>query len=351
MSVSISASACGPREPRVFERRVSASGGGAPRTLKQVLLNVVMICGIATSVVAQDTHVLVITGVSGDAEHAEKFHKWASAIVDAASKRGGVAAANITYLAEKPELDAARIRGRSTRENVQKAFADIGATARPNDELFVLLIGHGSFDGTQAAFNLPGPDLTAADYATLLSKLPALRVVFVNTASSSGGFLEALKGPGRAVVTATKTGGERNETRFAEYFAEGFAENAADGDRNGRVSVAEAFEYARTKVTKSYEQEGLILTEHAALEDGNGGKLAATLFLASDRSRAAAIANVADPALRTLLADQRALEDRIAALKLQKDGMPSAQYDKQMEELLTQLALKTRAVRDAEAKK
>src|SRR5439155_10102118 len=102
------------------------------------------------------------------------------------------------------------------------------------------------------------------------------------------GFLAALAGPGRTIVTATKTGGERNETRFPSYFVEAFEDNAADSDRNGRVSVFEAFEYARTKVAKSYEQQGLILTEHAALDDGNQGKLAATLFLESDRSRAAA---------------------------------------------------------------
>ena len=130
-------------------------------------------CAIAASAAAQDTHVLVITGVSGDDEHAQQFHTWAATNVDAARQRGGVPDVNITYLAEKPEQDPARIRGRSTKENVEKAFADIAAGARPNDEVFVLLIGHGSFDGRQSVFNLPGPDLSAADYATLLAAVPA----------------------------------------------------------------------------------------------------------------------------------------------------------------------------------
>ena len=306
---------------------------------------------LPSAVAAQDIHVLVITGVSGDDEHAQRFHKWASTVVDAAKKRGGVPDANITYLAEKPDQDSARIRGRSTKENVEKAFADIAARARPNDEVFVLLIGHGSFDGRQSAFNLPGPDLTATDYAALLAKLSTQRVAFVNTAAASGGFLEALMGPDRTIVTATKTGGERNETRFPSYFVEAFEDNTADGDRNGRVSVFEAFEYARTKVAKSYEQEGLILTEHAALEDGNEGKLAATLFLESDRSRAAATATVADPALRALLEQQRALEDQIGQLKLRQSGMDPAQYEQQMEKLLVDLAVKTRAIRELEGKK
>ena len=308
-------------------------------------------CGLVAPVAAQDTHVLVITGVSGDDEHAQQFQKWAATIVDAAKQRGGVPDANIAYLTEKPESDPARMRGRSTKENVEKAFADIAARARPNDEVFVLLIGHGSFDGRQAAFNLPGPDLSAADYATVLTTLQTERVVFVNTASASGGFLTALAGPGRTIVTATKTGGERNETRFPSYFVEAFEGDAADSDRNGRVSVFEAFEYARTKVAKSYEQAGLILTEHAALDDGNEGKFAATLFLESDRSRAAATASIADPALRALVEQQRALEDQIAVLKLRRAGMDQAQYDQQMEKLLTELALKTRAARELEGKK
>jgi len=305
----------------------------------------------AARAAAQDTHVLIITGVGGDEEHTARFHKWASAMVDAAKQRGGVADGNIVYLSEKPDLDAARIRGRSTRENVQKAFADLATRAQPADEVFVMLIGHGSFDGRVAAFNLPGPDLTADDYAKLVAKIPAQRVIFVNTASSSGGFLESLKGPGRTIVTATKTGGERNETRFPEFFVEAFENNAADSDRNGRVSIAEAFEYARNKVAAAYQKDGIILTEHAALDDGREGKLAATLFLESERARAAATANVADPALRALLDEQRKLEDQIAALKLRKESISQAEYDQQMEKLLTDLAVKTRAIRERNGNK
>ena len=344
-------SACSQRELSLVARGFGPAFAGLKACAAAGMLSAVLLCGLAQPVAAQETHVLVVTGVAGDDEHAQRFHKWASTIVDAAKKRGGVPEANVTYLAEKPDQDPTRIRGRSTKESVEKAFADIAARARPNDEVFVLLIGHGSFDGRQSAFNLPGPDLTATDYAALLAKLQTQRVAFVNTASASGGFLAALAGPGRTIVTATKTGGERNETRFPSYFVEAFEDNAADSDRNGRVSVFEAFEYARTKVAKSYEQQGLILTEHAALDDGNQGKLAATLFLESDRSRAAAAATIADPALRALIEQQRALEDQIGQLKLRQTGMDATQYEQQMEKLLVDLAVKTRAIRELEGKK
>jgi hypothetical protein len=296
---------------------------------------------------AQDIHLIVIVGVGGDEEHSAKFHKWASAVVDSAKKRGQ-AEANIVYLGEQPDKDPARIRGRATKENVTKAFDDAARRAKPADELFVLLIGHGSFDGKTAAFNLPGPDLTAADYGVLLDRFKTQRISFVNTASSSGAFIQPLAGPARTIVAATKTGGERNETRFPAFFVEALEGEAADRDRNGRISVLEAFDYSAAKVKEAYEKEGHLLTEHATLDDGNDGKFAATQFFSPRGARASA---AADPALRALLEERDAIEEQVAALRLRKDTMEASRYEQELEKLLTDLALKTRAIRDLEAKK
>ena len=319
----------------------------SPRTPRLLLL--MALCAVPVRAAAQDTHLLVVTGVGGDEEHTKNFHKWASAMIDAAKKKDGLPDTNITYLSEKPELDPPHIAGKSTRENVEKAFADIAQRARPNDAVFVVLIGHGSFDGHQAAFNLPGPDLTAADFARLLGKLATQRVAFVNTASSSGAFLPAVAGPGRVVVTATKTGGERNETRFPEFFVEAFNDDSADRDRNGRVSMAEAFEYAKGKVTKAFEQGGLLATEHAALEEPPGTGLAASLFLAAPQGTLKI--DTSDPEVRALAEQRDAIEKEIAALKLMKPSMDEAKYNAQMEKLLTDLAVKTKEIRDRQAKK
>jgi hypothetical protein len=302
-----------------------------------------ILCAIAGSAAAQQTHLLVITGVPGDDEHAQQFQKWATTFIDAAKKKDAVADANITYLSDK----------RAAKGGVEQAFADLAARAKPNDAVVVLLIGHGSFDGTQAAFNLPGPDLTVADWAKLLGKLSAQRVAFVNTSSSSGAFLPAIAAPGRVVVTATKTGGERNETQFPEYFVGAFADNAADRDRNGHVSIGEAFEYAKTKVVQAFQQKGLLLTEHATMDEGSvpDSRLAATLFLGTGRAENALAVDTTDPAMRALVDERNALEQQIAGLKLKKGSLPDAQYDGQMEKLLTDLALKTKAIRDLQTKK
>ena len=145
-----------------------------------VLLCVMATLLVAARATAQQTHILVVTGVPGDAEHAEKFDRWAKTFLEAAKKKDAVPDSNITYLADK----------QATKPAVERALVDLAAKAKPSDTVLVLLIGHGSFDGSVAAFNLPGPDLTAADYGHLLAKFGNTQVVFVNTASSSGAPVE-----------------------------------------------------------------------------------------------------------------------------------------------------------------
>jgi hypothetical protein len=293
---------------------------------------------------AQQTHLLIVTGVEGDPAYATKFHEWAATLADTA--RAADPAADIVYLADKPAVDPERIGGRSTRESIEQAVAALAERAAPGDEVLIVLFGHGSFSGAEGSFNLPGPDLSAADWARLLDALAGRRVAFVNTAASSGAFLEPLSGPGRAIITATKTGGERNETVFPQYFAEAFGAEETDADRNGRVSIAEAFAYAKSRVEEEYGREGTLLTEHATLQDGQDGHLAAAMFLAADRARIEAIGAESDPALRALLEAQRILEEQIAALRLLKTGLAPEEYDRRLELLLTDLALKTREVRE-----
>ena len=325
--------------------------GSAFRRIRSVvvLMSLVLFGGAARAA-AQDSHLLVIAGVAGDEAHAKQFHKWATTLIDAAKTKDGVPDANITYLADKPDLDAARIRGRSTSENVQKAIADLAAKAHPGDQVVIVLIGHGSFDGNLAAFSMPGPDMTVADWAAQLKKLSAQKVAFINTTSSSGAFLPAVAAPGRTVVTATKTGGERNEAMFGEFFVEAFGDTAADADRNGHVSVLEAFNYADNKVVTAYKQGGLLRTEHAAIDDGGNGKLAATQYLTAHPADGGLKVDVSDPAMRALVAEREAIQKDIDALKAKKDTLDPARYDQDMERLLTNLALKTKAIRDREAK-
>jgi hypothetical protein len=275
----------------------------------------------------------------------------------------GLPAESVWCLTEKPDRAPAVIDARSDREGVERAFEALGETSRAGDLVLVVLIGHGSDRGGEARFNLPGRDMTPADFEALLDRLPGRRVALVNTASASGGWVSALAGEDRVIVTATRSGMERNQTIFGRFFVEALTGDGADTDKNGRVSLLEAYEYARREVQRFYEGEGRLQTEHALLEDdgdgeGSGepdpgagdGRLARVAFLAPAAgvgAAAMAVDATGNPALAALLAERADLEARLEGLKGRRDSMPQADYDAELEELLVELALKSRAIRDA----
>jgi len=318
----------------------------------------VLVLALRAPAFAQGSHVLVIVGLGGDHENAERFHRWASAIVDAAKDRYALPPASIVYLGEDPARDPARISGRSTREAVDAAVTRLAAQARPGDRVFIVLIGHGASATGAARFNLPGPDLAAADFARLAARFGAQQLVFVNTASASGGFIAALSGKDRTVIAATRTDGERNQTRYGEFFAEALSQDDADMDKDGRVSMLEAFTWARRRVVESYERDGQLLTEHAVLDDdgdgkatdepgqpGGDGAIARTLFLSAGSSQPVPGAD-ADPELQALAGKRQALEDRIAGLKASKEQTDPAQYASELEKLLVDLARTNAAIKE-----
>ncbi len=305
----------------------------------------------------QNTHLLLIAGLGGEARYTEAFHGWLSRLADAAVERHGIPANRITYLGEDVTLDPTRIRARSTAQNIQAAFAALGRAMQPADELVVVLAGHGTFSDGTARFNMPGPDMTPEDMGDLLDGLGPRRVTFVNTASASGPFVPALAGQNRTVIAATRTGRERNLTRFGLYFVDAFATEGADVNKDERISVSEAFAYAVREVEREYEGDNLLLTEHAVLDDnGDGegsrtlgaetgdGQLAATVFLTSvDGGDAAPVSD----ALRALYADKVAIEARIRELRQIKAQLSQERYEDELEALLVELALKNREIRAA----
>src|SRR5262245_29687879 len=123
---------------------------------------------------------LIVVGLAGDPEHGELFHKWGGSLVEAAGHLG-VAQDHLVYLVDQPADGEAHVTGKATVEEINKAFDRIAKQATPEDAVYVVLIGHGSFDGKTAKFNLPGPDISAADFATQFKRLPAKQIVFVNT--------------------------------------------------------------------------------------------------------------------------------------------------------------------------
>jgi hypothetical protein len=306
---------------------------------------------------------LIVVGLAGDPEHGKTFHKWGTTLAEA-SERLGVPKERLVYLVDQPGEGDARVTGRATREDIGKAIDAFGRQAGPDDVVFVMLIGHGSYDGREAKFNLPGPDMAAADFNLMLKRLPTRQVVLINASSASGPFIDGLSGQGRTIVTATRSGAERFTTLFGGFFIDALTSEAADADKNKRVSVLEAFRFAKTEVTRAYEREGLLATEHALLDDdgdkegsadpsntgtdpkNRDGKVAAVVSLgvAGDDGLPS------DPKLRALHVERRDFERRVESLRLLKESMDPAKYSAELEQLVTAIALKTRDIRAAEGK-
>lgn len=323
-----------------------------PRTARgRTALACVLACfSLAAPAFAQSSHLLIVVGLSGDPEHGELFRKWGTKLAETATGKLNMPKEDVTLL-----TDAA-----ATKDGVVKAFGALAARAAENDTVLIVLIGHGTYANKTAKFNLTGPDMTPQDFEPLLARIKSKRVVFADTTSASGPFVEALSGPGRVIVAATRTGGEVFATLFGGPFVEAFASESADADHDGKVSVLEAFDFAKKSVASSYQREGLLPTEHAVLDDNGDkegsldpgrqakdGQSAAVLALGSIRHQAAP----ANEKLRALYAERDAIERRIESLKLLKSGMDPAKYADELEKLATDLALKSREIRAAEGGK
>jgi len=305
------------------------------------------------------THAVIVVGLGGSAEYRDSFHAEAAQIRNALIEVHGLPTEDVIYLGEKVEVDPEMITMRSTRANVLQVLGEIAQKAAPLDRVFVVLIGHGTSNGTDVQFNLPGPDLTPTDFQLGLMAFPTQTLALVATGAASGGFIAPLSGPNRILVAATRTERQLNATEFGQFFADAIAGEGADLDHDDRVSLLEAFLYTRREVERHYAGENELLTETAVLDDngdgeashdaglaGPDGPLAATFHLGGVSGTAGQTPD--DPALAGLYVDRVEIQGRIAGLQALREGMDEDQYLDALEPLLVELALKNREIRALE---
>jgi len=292
---------------------------------------------------------LIVAGAGGEESFTKKFTSQAMQLYDAVTTRLGFDEKHVFLLTENvsggPEEGSRANFAKATAEEVKKAFGSIKSAVTADSLVLIILIGHGSFDNQQGKFNLVGPDIAAKDYAAMVGTLPAKRVVFINCSSSSGEFVKPLSSEGHIVITATRSGSEQNATIFAEQFVQALTDVDADADKNGRVSVLEAFNYATKRTADWYKQKDRLATEHALLDDnGDGvgheepsagdGALAKTTYLDSKPIEQAG----ADAELARLLGERQKMEEGIEKLKARKGEMKQDDYEAELERLLVELA-------------
>jgi hypothetical protein len=306
-------------------------------------LALAVFCALAAPglVTAEERYALIVSGVSGSEKFAASQKTWLASLQTTLQQRLGFAADRITVLSENGA--GATI---ANRENVTRALAALKSRVTAEDTLLVVLIGHGTYDGKVAKFNLVGPDMDSREWKASLDG-NAARLVFVNTTSSSFEFVPALSGKNRIIIAATDSAAQKYATMFPQYFIEALDQSAkADTDKNNRLSVWEAFTYASQAVKQAFEKQGTLVTERSLIDDngdgvgkeaaaatGTDGVLSKTTFL--DPIAASASSN---PALAGLEKRRITLEAEIEQLKAKKGEMPAGQYEEELERLAIELA-------------
>jgi hypothetical protein len=248
-----------------------------------------------------------------------------------------------------PEAPVTTLVGdKATKAALKQALARAAAETKADDEFTLTLIGHGTYDGVDYKINLPGPDMTAAELAAELDRIPAKRQLVVNLTSASGASVAQLQKPGRVVIAATRSGMERNATIFGRYWVEALRDPAADADKNQAITALEAYRYADQKTAQFYESEKRLATEHAVLEDTGEGEAVRAPSAANGKGQLAgrfAIVRLGEaqrdaqrPEKAELYRKKEEIEIGIDKLKYQKAAMPAEEYRRKMQSLLLELA-------------
>jgi len=317
--------------------------------MKRIILACLAIFVVQPAAALQH-HLLVVSGIGGTDDYRQQFVHQSQQLKQAALD-AGIPRDNIVMLAD--QADEADYRP-ADKQTLLRTIREIGARAAPEDRVFVILIGHGNARGDGAVFNLPGPDISADELGAALDQLGERQLVIVNTASSSGPFVGRLSGSNRVVMTATASAQEFQAPLFGGFFVSAFASAGADRDKDERISMLEAFDFARSEVRRSYDSSKRLLTEHALLDDnGDGegsqqpgeyqadGALANRVYLQQPPSAAGG----AGPRLVAMLQRKQALEQSIYDLKRQRESLQRRDYYDRLENLLVELALLTRQIR------
>lgn len=267
-----------------------------------------------------DTFYVTVAGLGGEPQYVQRFTSDANAL-------------NKLFLAVGPIAHVYTLTGNNaTAARLTAVMKEVAAKAKPDDELVLILIGHGSDDGVVYKFNLVGPDMTGAEIAKLCDAVPATRQLIIDATSASGGAMNVFEHPGRAIITATKSGTEKNATVFARYLVAALEDPSADLNKDQSISALEAFEYAQRKVADYYSSQQRLATEHPIKNDD---KLLGAMVLVRFGE---AQKQYADPKMAPLIAQKDTLEREIDALEYRKDALSDDEYKGEMTDLLLKLA-------------
>ena len=296
---------------------------------------------------------VILAGPAVGDTNRSRFRQWALSLYDILARGYGYDSDTITLLYDRGEIDGPggeRVDAACDREGIEQQFAALKSRVKIGDQIILFLIGHGSGAEEEAKFNIVGPDLTGGEFAELLNQFEQQDMVIVNTTSASYGFSAALSSEGRVVISSTRSSSEKYDPIFSRYFIEALDSRNGDRDKNNRVSMLEAFNYARNSVAQWYEEQGRLAAEHAGLDDNGDSLFSLNPTVEEADGRLAEIAfidtlidsnaGLSEAAVR-LKSRMQQIERSVFILRGRKADFLEADYWQQMEELLVDLARTT----------
>jgi hypothetical protein len=224
----------------------------------------------------KERHALIVCGHPGDADHVKSFTETVRKLGDGLNKTLGIPTErqHVLFGADPPK-DLPGATGPATREAVVAKVAEVRKAVRPEDGLWVICLGHCHHDGRQAWWNLPGPDVSAAEFGKLFTGLACREQVFVMTMSLSGYFVAPLSRPDRVVIAATEADAETNETTFpavfAQFLAGGLNPAEHDVDKDGKLSLFDLYVVVAKEIAQNYASAEQLATEHQQIDDDGDG--------------------------------------------------------------------------------
>lgn len=301
-----------------------------------------------------EKYAVILVGASASEEYEAKFFSWATHLRDSLVSEYGYQEDKVTMLlGNKPkDFGGLATLGACRVENIESLVNQLSNKVEASDQLTIFLFGHGTGFGEESKFNIAGPDINGTQFGALLSVIKARSVIVINSTSASYDFSSALAGPGRVVLSATRSSAEKYDTKFPEYLLEGIQGHRADRDKNQRLSVLEAFMFAQDRVQNFFRDEGRLASEHSALDDNadgifstepsakqNDGRLAEIAYLDAGLGESRTLTSSAAQ-IKTKMDN---LERSVFLLRGQKTEMSEAQYWQRMEPLLIELAQSSRS--------
>jgi hypothetical protein len=224
---------------------------------------------------------LIICGHPGDKAHRKPFAETVEKLRESLTTRFGFAAPDVRVQFGGPVAEGegpvlSGVRGGATKEEIEAEAAYLREHLRPQDTLWVIVIGHSHYDGKHSYFNIPGPDIHEQDFAKLFAGLEAREQAFFITIPASGFYIKPLSAKGRIVMTATEPDLEVNETAFPLALAEVLSAPPPpaeyDADHDARLTMFDLYIAVARNVAQRYVTDELLATEHSLLDDNGDGR-------------------------------------------------------------------------------